>query len=143
MQPPCSVTGRQALRLSTKLLVQFDDFLRIGFPFVDLAAGGSVRGLIAALEEVIPTLSPDVKVIPGHGVVSNLDDVRTFVKMLKETRAVVDQGVKQGKTLDQLKHEKILDPWKDWSGEWITSDVYLETLYNDIVGNPGTFVTHN
>lgn len=120
-----------------------DDFLRIGFPFVDLAAGGSVRGLIAALEEVIPTLPPDVKVIPGHGVVSNLDDVRTFVKMLKETRAVVDQGVKQGKTLDQLKHEKILDPWKDWSGEWITSDVYLETLYNDIVGNPGTFVTHN
>jgi cyclase len=120
-----------------------DDFLRIGFPFVDLTAGGSVRGLIAALEEVIPTLPPDVKVIPGHGVVSNLDDVRTFVKMLKETRAVVDQGVKQGKTLDQLKHEKILDPWKDWSGEWITSDIYLETLYNDIVGNPGTFVKHN
>jgi cyclase len=120
-----------------------DDFLRIGFPFVDLAAGGSVRGLIAALEEVIPTLPPDVKVIPGHGVLSNLDDVRTFVKMLKETRAVVDQGVKQGKTLGQLKHEKILDPWKDWAGDWITSDIYLETLYNDIVGNPGTFVKHN
>jgi glyoxylase-like metal-dependent hydrolase (beta-lactamase superfamily II) len=120
-----------------------DDFLRIGFPFVDLAAAGSVRGLIAALEELIPTLPPDVIVIPGHGVVSNLDDVRTFVKMLKETRAVVDRGVKQGKTLDQLKHEKILDPWKDWSGQWITTDIYLETLYNDIVRNPGTFVKHN
>jgi cyclase len=120
-----------------------DDFLRIGFPFVDLAGGGSVRGLITVLEEVIPTLSPDVKVIPGHGVISNLDDMRTFVKMLKETRAVVDRGVKQGKTLDQLKQEKILDAWKDWSGEWITTDIYLETLYNDIVGNPGTFVKHN
>jgi cyclase len=120
-----------------------DDFLRIGFPFVDLAAGGSVRGLIAALEELIPALPPDVIVIPGHGVVSNLDDVRTFVKMLKETRAVVDRGVKQGKTLDQLKHEKILDPWKDWSGQWITTDIYLETLYNDVVRNPGTFVNHN
>jgi cyclase len=120
-----------------------DDFLRIGFPFIDLAAGGSVRGLIAALEEAIPTFRPDVIVIPGHGVVSNLDDVRIFVKMLKETRAVVDQGVKQGKTLDQLKHEKILDPWKDWSGEWITTDIYMETLYNDIVGNPGIFVKHN
>jgi len=119
-----------------------DDFLRIGFPFVDLVAGGSVRGL-AALEELIPTLPPDVIVIPGHGVVSNLDDVRTFVKMLKETRAVVDRGVKQGKTLDQLEHEKVLDPWKEWSGEWITADIYLETLYNDIVGKPGTFVKHN
>jgi cyclase len=120
-----------------------DDFLRIGFPFVDLAAGGSVRGLIAALEELIPTLPPDVRVIPGHGVLSNLDDVRTFVKMLKETRAVVDRGVKQGKTLDQLKRENILDPWKDWSGDWITTDIYLETLYNDIAGNPGTFMKHN
>jgi cyclase len=120
-----------------------DDFLRIGFPFVDLAAGGSVRGLIAALEELIPTLPPDVRVIPGHGVLSNLDDVRTFVKMLKETRAVVDRGVKQGKTLDQLKRENILDPWKDWSGDWITADIYLETLYNDIAGNPGTFMKHN
>ncbi len=120
-----------------------DDFLRIGFPFVDLAAGGSVRGLIAALEELIPTFPPDVRVIPGHGVLSNLDDVRTFVKMLKETRAVVDRGVKQGKTLDQLKRENILDPWKDWSGDWITADIYLETLYNDIAGNPGTFMKHN
>ena len=63
--------------------------------------------------------------------------------MLKETRAVVDRGVKQGKTLDQLEHEKVLDPWKEWSGEWITADIYLETLYNDIVGKPGTFVKHN
>ena len=83
-------------------------------------------------------------VIPGHGVVSNLDDVRAFVKMLKETRAVVDRGVKQGKTLDQLEHEKVLDPWKEWSGEWITTDIYLGTLYNDdIVGKPGTFEKHN
>jgi hypothetical protein len=52
---------------------------------------------------VIPTLSQNVIVIPGHGAVSNLDDQRTFVKMLKETRVVVDQLVKQGRTLDQLK----------------------------------------
>jgi cyclase len=82
---------------------------------------------------VIPTFFPNVIVIPGHGVVSNLDDLRTFVKMLKETRAVVDQLVKQGRTLDQLKQEKILDAWKNWSGDWITTDIYLETLYNDIV----------
>ena len=60
--------------------------------------------------------------------------------MLKETRAVVDRGIKQGKTLDQLKHEKILDPWKDWSGQWITTDIYLETLYNDITGKSGSLV---
>jgi hypothetical protein len=48
--------------------------------------------------------------------------------MLKETLTVVEQGVRQGKTLDQLKQEKVLDRWKEWSGEWITSDVFIETL---------------
>ena len=53
-----------------------DDFVRYGFPFIDLASGGSVDGMIAAMQEVVPKLPPDVKVIPGHGQVSNLDDVR-------------------------------------------------------------------
>lgn len=96
-----------------------DDFLRIGFPFIDLASGGSVRGLIAGLEEIVLKLPPDVKVIPGHGVISNLNDVRACVKMLKETLTVVEQGVKQGKSLEQLKQEKVLEAWKQLSNEGI------------------------
>ena len=40
-----------------------------------------------------------------------------LLRMLKETLAVVEQGVKQGKTLVQLKQEKVLEPWKEWSGD--------------------------
>jgi len=121
-----------------------DDFVRYGFPFIDLASGGSVQGLIAALEEVVPKLPADVKVIPGHGNVSNLDDVREYVKMLKDTRAVVEKGVQQRKTLDQLKQEKVLEPWKKWSGDFISSDVFIETLYNDLTGKKdGQFIKHN
>jgi len=121
-----------------------DDFVRYGFPFIDLASGGSVEGMIAAMEEVLPKLPADVKVIPGHGAVSNLDDVRDYVKMLKETRAAVEKGVKSGKTLDQLKQEKVLEPWKKWSGDYITSDTFAETLYNDLTGKKeGKFIKHN
>src|SRR6266576_1487724 len=121
-----------------------DDFVRYGFPFIDLASGGSVDGMIAAMEEVIPELPPDVKVIPGHGAISNLDDVRDYVKMLKETRAVVETGVKAGKSLDQLKQEKVLEPWKKWSGDFVSSDAFVETLYNDLTGKKdGKFIKHN
>ena len=121
-----------------------DDFVRYGFPFIDLASGGSVEGMIAALEAVVPKLPADVKVIPGHGNVSDLDDVREYVKMLVETRAVVEKGVKQGKTLDQLKQEKVLEPWKKWNGDFITSDAFLETLYNDLTGKKDAkFIKHN
>jgi glyoxylase-like metal-dependent hydrolase (beta-lactamase superfamily II) len=121
-----------------------DDFVRYGFPFIDLGSGGSVEGMIAAMDEVVPKLPPDVKVIPGHGAISTLDEVRDYVKMLKETRAAVEKGVKAGKTLDQLKQEKVLEPWKKWSGDYISSDIFVETLYNDLTGRKdGKFIKHN
>ncbi len=129
---------------SSNVVHMGDDFVRYGFPFIDLASGGSVEGMIAALQEVVPKLPPDVKVIPGHGNVSNLDDVREYVKMLVETRAVVEKGVKQGKTLDQLKQQKVLEPWKKWNGDFITTDAFIETLYNDLTGKKDAkFIKHN
>jgi cyclase len=121
-----------------------DDFVTYGFPFIDLGGGGSVEGMISALETIVPKLPADVKVIPGHGPVSNLDDVRRFITMLKETREAVDKGIKQGKTLDQLKQEKVLEPWKKWSGDFISSDAFIETLFNDLTGKKtGEFIKHN
>jgi cyclase len=121
-----------------------DDFVRYGFPFIDLSGGGSVKGMIAALQEVISKLPPDVKVIPGHGQISNLDEVREYTKMLVDTSAVVEKGVQQGKTLDQLKQEKVLEPWKKWSGDFVSSDVFIETLYNDLTGKKdGKLIKHN
>jgi len=120
-----------------------DDFVRYGFPFIDLSAGGSVEGMIAALEEIIPKLPADVKVIPGHGAISNLDDVRTYVVMLKDTRAVVEDGVKQGKSLVQLQQEKVLSRWEKYKNDFISSDTFIETLYNDLTGKPGQLLKHN
>lgn len=100
--------------------------------------------MIAAMDEVIPKLPADVKVIPGHGDLSTLDDVGDYVKMLKETQAAVEKGVQQGKTLDQLKQEKVLEPWKKWSGQFITADAFIETIYNDLSGKKdGKFIKHN
>src|ERR1700730_1029715 len=96
-----------------------DDFGIYGFPFIDVTSGGSVNGMIDAVEKVISQLPPDVKVIPGHGPVSSLDDMRVYVNMLKETREVVQNALRQDKTLDQMKQARILDPWKKYSGDFI------------------------
>jgi cyclase len=120
-----------------------DDFVRYGFPFIDVASGGSVQGMIVAMEKVSAELPPDVKVIPGHGAISNLDDVREYVKMLRETAAVVQKALSEHKTLERMKQEKILEPWKKWSGEFIDSDKFIETLYNSLTGTKGEFVKHN
>src|SRR6266853_1624733 len=104
-----------------------DDFVRYGFPFIDVASGGSVQGMIDAMEKATAQLPAEVKVIPGHGQLSNLDDVRAFVQMLKETSAVVQNAIDAHKTLDQMKQEKILAPWEKWTGDFVNADVFIET----------------
>src|SRR5271169_5819004 len=96
-----------------------DDFVRYGYPFIDVDSGGSINGMIDAVEKVIGQLPPDVKIIPGHGPVSSLDDVRAYLTMLKATRDAVAGALRDGKTLDQMKQAKLLDPWKKYSGDFI------------------------
>lgn len=121
-----------------------DDFVTYGFPFIDLAGGGSVEGMITAAEYVAANLPADVKVIPGHGTVSTLDDVRRFVAVLKETRGIVADAITAGQPLAQMKREKILGAWADWSSDFISSDAFIETLYNDLTGaKGGEFIKHN
>src|SRR5260221_3343231 len=120
-----------------------DDFVRYGFPFIDVTSGGSVQGMIAATEKVSAQLPPDVKVIPGHGALSNLDDVRAFTKMLKETSAAVQKSIDEHKTLEQMKQEKILAPWAKWSGEFLDAAKFIDTRYHSLTASKGEFLKHN
>jgi cyclase len=121
-----------------------DDFVTYGFPFIDLESGGSVAGVIAACEKVIATVAPDAKVIPGHGRLSTVEDLKPYVAMLKETSALVQKGIRDGKTLDQLKGEKVLAGYEKWSGQFITTDKFIEMLYNDLSGkSKGELLKHN
>jgi cyclase len=121
-----------------------DDFVTYGFPFIDVESGGSIDGMIEAVERVIAQLPADVKVIPGHGPISGLDDMRVYANMLKETRAAVQKALGEGKTLDQMKQAKLLDPWKKYSGDFINEDAFLETLYNSLTGQKnGKLLKHN
>jgi len=120
-----------------------DDFVRYGFPFIDVTAGGSVQGMIAACEKVAAELPPDVKVIPGHGALSTLDDVRAFAKMLRETSAAVQKALDAHRTLEQMKQEKILAPWQQYSGSFVNADAFIETLYNSLTNTKGRFIRHN
>jgi cyclase len=120
-----------------------DDFVRYGFPFIDVASGGSVQGMADGVEKAIAQLPADVKVIPGHGQLSSLDDVRAYIQMLKDTTAAVQKAMAAKKTLDQMKQEKILAPWAKWSGDFVNQDTFIETIYNSLTNHPGPFVKHN
>jgi len=122
-----------------------DDFVRYGYPFIDVNAGGSVQGMIAACDKVASLLPDDVKVIPGHGDLSTLGEVRDYSVMLKETSAAVQAAINLKKTPEQMKKEKILAPWDaKYSGKFINSDLFIDTLYNSLTNNKNAeYLKHN
>jgi cyclase len=120
-----------------------DDFVTYGFPFIDLQSGGSVQGMIDAVEKVIGTAPADAKIIPGHGPISMVADMKPFVQVIKDTRAKVEVGIKQGKTLEQLQQAKVLAGYEKWSGDFINTDKWIETLYHDLTDKKGEYLKHN
>ena len=127
----------------SKVVHMGDDFVRYGFPFVDLQSGGSVEGMIAAVDQIIATFPADTKVIPGHGDLSTVADMKPYADMLRESLARVQKGIKQGKSLDQLKQEKTMAGFEKWNGDFITTDKWIETLYHDVTDHKGEYVKHN
>lgn len=111
-----------------------DQFFNGMFPFIDLRSGGSVRGYVANLERVVSEIKPDTKVIPGHGPLGTVEDLKKTIAMLRDVISIVERGIQQGKKLEQLKAEKALAKYESWNWEFISADRMLETVYNDLAG---------
>jgi glyoxylase-like metal-dependent hydrolase (beta-lactamase superfamily II) len=109
-----------------------DDFFAGRFPFVDLESGGSVEGLIKNIGEIIARIPADAKLIPGHGPLSTVDDLKSYHRMLQQTTEIVRQKMTAGKTLDQIKSEGLPAEWAPWGTGFIKTDRWVETIYNSL-----------
>ena len=77
-------------------------------------------------------LKPGVKLIPGHGPLSTLDDLKTVHAMLTEITDHVRKGIAAGKTLDDLKAAGVPDKWKPWGEGFIKTDRWIETIHKSL-----------
>lgn len=109
-----------------------DDFFKDRFPFVDLDNGGSVQGMIKNVGDIIGKLPADAKIIPGHGDLANLTDLKNYHQALQETTAFVEKGMKQNKTLAELKKDGLPAKYKSWGEGFIKTDVWIETIYKSL-----------
>jgi len=131
--PPGHTDGDTVVFFTKSNVVHMgDDFVTYGFPFVDLDSGGSVRGMIGAIDEVLPQIPPDVKIIPGHGPLSTVADLKKFRNRLDEIVALVARGLKSGKTVEQMQKEKLLAPYADWDGGFLKADQFIAVVARDV-----------
>ena len=122
-----------------------DDFVTYGFPFIDVDSGGSINGMIDGVEKVIAQVPPDVKIIPGHGPVSSLDDVRAYLDHAQGDTDVGGEGTQAAADArSDEAGEAARSVEKVFDGDFINQDAFLETLYNSLTGQKnGKFIKHN
>jgi glyoxylase-like metal-dependent hydrolase (beta-lactamase superfamily II) len=113
------------------------------YPVIDLANGGSVAGLVSALNRILELAVPSkllqdggTYVIPGHGRISDEADVVEFRDMVVIVQARIKDMVERGMTLEQVKAAR---PSLDYDGRYATPSgptstaAFVESLYNDAV----------
>jgi cyclase len=106
-----------------------DHFFVERFPFIDLENGGNVAGFTKNIGELLKMIPADAKLIPGHGRLSTIEDLKSYHQMLVETSDIVQKMLKKNKTLDEVKKAGLPEKYKTWGGGFIKTDFWIETLY--------------
>lgn len=101
------------------------------YPYIDVAAGGSLDGMIAAVDQVLKVVKDDTKIIPGHGPLSGVQELRAYRAMLKTVSDRVGPMVRQGKSRDEVIAAK---PTSDldahWKAEVLKPDDWVGIVYD-------------
>lgn len=131
--PPGHTDGDSIIYFTRSNVVHMgDQFFNGMFPFVDLASGGDVEGYARNVETVLAKIPANAKIIPGHGPLASIEDLKKFHQMLVETTGMVRERMKAGKTLDQVKAEGLPAKWESWGKGFVNTDRWLQTLYQGL-----------
>jgi glyoxylase-like metal-dependent hydrolase (beta-lactamase superfamily II) len=121
-----------------------DIFSLASYPVIRADQGGSINGLIDALNDIIALLEPKENeeggtyVIPGHGHICDRHDVVNYRDMVTIIRGRIQNLVSKGMTLEQVKAAKTTVDYDGLygatTGPW-TTDRFVEAIYNDLSKN--------
>jgi len=116
-----------------------DIFSMNGYPFIDIANGGSIQGEVDALNQILDLSVPAKKeeggtmIVPGHGRLCDEADLAYYRDMVTIIRDRVQDSKKKGQTLEQVKASK---PTQDYDPRFGTAaaaaDRFVEAVYRSL-----------
>jgi glyoxylase-like metal-dependent hydrolase (beta-lactamase superfamily II) len=118
-----------------------DIFNTTNYPVIDVPGGGTINGLLAAVNHVIELIIPvygqegGTMVIPGHGRLSDLGDVLNYREMATIVRDRVQDMKKKGMTLEQVKAARPTrdyDPLYNPPNTFWTADQFVDAVYRTL-----------
>ena len=136
---PSHTAGDTIVRFRKANVIYIEDFYRnFGYPFADQANGGSVRGMIDAVDLIRKLAGPDTTLVPGHGTLIKKDDLLPYRAMLVDILAKVKTLRDQGKSLTDVLAANLTAPYdKTTLGDTQQSkDRFITEAYDEVKDFP-------
>ena len=114
-----------------------DLFFNEMYPVIDISAGGSAWGMINAIDTVLPMLDEETVIIPGHGAVAGIEELKAFQTMLKRVSLRVELLIDDGKSVEEIV---ALQPSVGydaaWSWQFMPPDRFTKLIHASLIANP-------
>ena len=131
---PAHTDGDSVIHFRRANVLHMGDVLFNGFyPYIDLDAQGSIRGMIAACDRVLALIDAGTRIIPGHGAIGTRKDLESYRGMLQSVVDAVAPMVAQGTSLDDVQAADPLAAFDEaWGQGFMKPEVFLGIVYRDL-----------
>ena len=136
---PSHTAGDTIVRFRKANVIYIEDFYRnFGYPFADQANGGTVRGMLDAIDLIEMLAGPDTTLVPGHGTLVKKQDLLPYRAMLVDVMAKVKRLRDQGKSLQDVLAGNLTAPYdKTTLGDTQQSkDRFITEVYDEVKDFP-------
>ena len=118
----------------SKVLHMGDHYFAHRFPFIDLAGGGDVESYLDNVRSVIKEKQgvDGLKVIPGHGPLSNISELKAWEKSLTEAVGIIQSGIDAGKSRDDLLEAGLPDKFVEFGGGFVNEKRFIGIVHQSL-----------
>lgn len=111
-----------------------DIFVKNRYPFIDISSNGTIDGIIEALEKIILLLNKETVIIPGHGNISNLNDLLEYLSMLQDVRNNIFLQINKGYSIKQILESNPTSPFdhKYGNDKFITPNDFVTAVFQSL-----------
>ena len=136
---PSHTSGDTIVRFRKANVIYIEDFYRnFGYPFADQANGGSIAGMLDAVDLIEKLAGPDTTLVPGHGTLVKKQDLLAYRAMLVEVMAKVKALRGQGKSLKEVLAANLTAPYdgKTEGDTQQSKDRFITEVFDEVKDFP-------
>lgn len=127
---PAHTTGDTVIYFTNQNAIHLGDvFFSNSYPFIDVDNGGSLSGMIDYLEKIVLVIDKDTIVMPGHGEISSISDIKETIEMLKTVKNRILMSIENNQSLEQIISSNITKDFDKKYNTLLLRDTFIDRAY--------------